>query len=68
MFLGGTLGVSFKVSESIRVLPEVGVTVPVLWTGDSEAICQAGACPPFVPGAIIAHAAIGLTFGSFHVR
>ncbi len=68
-FLGGSLGVSLKVSRTIRVMPEVAATVPVNWTGESAAACTNSAgtatasCAAIDTTAVIIQGGFGITVG-----
>jgi hypothetical protein len=64
--LGGSLGVSFKTSKTLRVMPEIDVTGPVGWSGRSEATCTLGLgdCAPFDTGAVIVQGGLAFTVGA----
>jgi len=65
-FLGGSFGISFKTSHTLRVMPEIDVTAPVSWTGRSEAICTPGQgdCSPFSEHAVIIQGGLAFTVGA----
>ncbi len=65
-FLGGSLGISFKTSHTLRVMPEIDVTAPVSWTGRADAICTPGQgdCSPFTGRAVIIQGGLAFTVGA----
>jgi len=65
-FLGGSLGVSFKLSHTLRVMPELDVTSPVGWTGKADVVCTPtlGNCSPFDYGAVIVQGGLAFTVGA----
>jgi hypothetical protein len=64
VFGGGSVGISFRTVRAIRILPEVGVTVPLAWTGRSEDECLGAACAPVHTHAWIVDGALAVTFGA----
>jgi hypothetical protein len=65
-FLGGSAGISFKLSHSLRVMPEIDVTSPVGWTGKADVVCSPtlGNCAPFDYGAVIIQGGLAFTVGA----
>ncbi len=65
-FLGGSLGVSLKLSPTLRVMPELDVTSPVGWTGKADVVCSPtlGNCSPFDYGAVIIQGGLSFTVGA----
>ena len=62
-FLGGSVGISFKTSHTLRVMPEIDVTAPVNWTGHADAVCVPGQgdCSPFEGGSVIVQGGLSFT-------
>jgi hypothetical protein len=65
-FLGGSFGISFKTSHTLRVMPEIDVTAPVSWTGRGDTICTPGEgdCSPFNTSALIVQGGLAFTVGA----
>jgi hypothetical protein len=65
-FLGGSFGISFKTSHTLRIMPEIDVTAPVAWTGRSSNICTPGEgdCAPFSDHAVIVQGGLAFTVGA----
>jgi hypothetical protein len=64
LFVGGTLGVSFKVAKNIRVMPEIDVTRPVGWSGLSASECGTSSCALIPTTAWIWQGSIGIALGN----
>jgi hypothetical protein len=64
LFVGATLGVSFKVAKNVRIMPEIDVTRPVNWSGLSTADCGTASCAIIPSTAWIWQASIGVALGS----
>ena len=65
-FIGGSAGISFKVSHTLRVMPEVDVTTPIGWSGKADVVCTPalGNCAPFDYGAVVVQAGLAFTVGA----
>jgi hypothetical protein len=64
LFVGGTLGVSFKVAKNVRLMPEIDVTRPVGWSGLSSSTCGTASCAIIPTTAWIWQGSIGIALGS----
>jgi hypothetical protein len=65
-FLGGSFGISFKTSHTLRVMPEIDVTAPVGWSGRPDSVCTPGEgdCSPFSGQAVIVQGGLAFTVGA----
>lgn len=62
--LGGlSAGVSIKTFGRLRVMPEVGATVPIAWTGASPDTCTGAACAPIHAHAVVVQGGIAIIIG-----
>jgi hypothetical protein len=64
LFVGGTLGVSFKVAKNIRVMPEIDVTRPVSWSGLDSSQCGTSSCALLPTTAWIWQGSVGVALGN----
>jgi hypothetical protein len=64
LFVGASLGVSFKVAKNVRIMPEIDVTRPINWSGLSTADCGTASCALIPTSAWIWQAAIGVALGN----
>jgi hypothetical protein len=64
--LGGSLGISFKTSHTLRVMPEIAVTAPVGWTGHADGVCVPGQgdCSPFDAASVVVQGGLAFTVGA----
>lgn len=61
---GGTLGISFKMMESVHVMPAFSFTAPVAWTGRDRETCAGAACAPIDARALVVQGGLGISFDS----
>ena len=63
LFAGGAVGMSFKVADSVRVMPEVDVMKPISWSGASAGTCGEYSCSPYPQNGVIWQLSLGFTTG-----
>ncbi len=63
VFAGAALGLSLKVANKVRVMPELDVMKPVAWTGQSPALCGEYSCAPYPTAGFIWQFSLGITTG-----
>jgi hypothetical protein len=64
LFVGGTLGVSFKVAKNVRIMPEIDVTRPVSWSGLPASECGTASCALIPTNAWIWQGSIGVALSN----
>ena len=64
LFMGGTLGVSFKVAKNVRLMPEIDVTRPISWSGLDSSQCGTASCAIIPTAGWIWQGSIGVALGN----